>query len=50
MTTTVRVNGAAFRQRLTDAGLSERKLVRRTGLGPASVRTILFRGLVPSPS
>lgn len=46
MTTTVRANGSAFRQRLTDAGLSERELVRRTGLGPASVRSILFRGSV----
>lgn len=46
MTTTVPVKGSVFRQRLTQAGLSERQLTRRTGLGPTSLRRILFRNEV----
>lgn len=43
MTNSVQANGAALRQRLTEANISERELRRRTGLSARSVRSILFR-------
>lgn len=46
MTTTVTANGPAFRRRLTEGEISERELTRRTGLGPASPRSILLRNSV----
>ena len=42
MTRAIPANGRALRQRLTDTGMSERELTRRTGLGSIAIRGILF--------
>lgn len=44
MSGTVRANGAALRQRLLDLGITDRRLVSTTGLGPATLRTLKSRG------
>lgn len=43
MSGSIPANGAAFRRRLIETGLSERELTRRTGLGQGAVRGILFK-------
>lgn len=46
MTATVPVNGAALRERLLSAGLSDRAYGDRSGLGDAAVRGMLLRNEV----
>ncbi|MCF6506848.1 hypothetical protein E9549_05425 [Blastococcus sp. MG754426] len=43
MTATVPVNGAALRERLLSAGLSDRAYANRSGLGDSAVRGMLLR-------
>ena len=46
MTATVSVNGAALRERLLRAGLSDRTYANRSGLGDSAVRGMLLRNEV----